>query len=132
MLNETRDQEAAEKFFKKVSGNEHCINPRVVSVDKNAAYPLAFEACGEAEIFDKNTKLRQSKYPNNTIEADHRFTKRRVRHSQWLQLFATAQGTIDGYEAMYMMRKGQIKNVGKKDVVVQVMTPSQSEGLESL
>ena len=120
MLSEKRDHAAAEKFFKKVSGNEHCVNPRVVSVDKNAAYPSAFEACGQAEIFDRNTKLRQSKYLNNVIEADHRFTKRRVRHSQWLQLFATAQATIDGYEAMYMMRKGQIKNVGRKDVVVQI------------
>ena len=120
MLSETRDQEAAEKFFKKASGNGHCVKPRVVSVDKNAAYPSAFKVCVETETFEKNTKLRQSKYLNNVIEADHRFTKRRVRHSQWLQLFATAQATIDGYEAMHMMRKGQIKNVGRKDVIVQI------------
>ena len=120
MLSKTCDQEAAKRFFKKMSGNEHFANPRVVSVDKNAAYPPAFEACQANDVLEKKAKLRQSKYLNNVIEADHRFVKRRVRHSQWLQTFRTAEWTVDGYESIYMMRKGQIKNVGRKNVVVQI------------
>ena len=34
--------------------------------------------------------------------------------------FRTAEWTIDGYESIYMMRKGQTKNVGKKDIRVQI------------
>ena len=120
MLSKHRDQKAATKFFEKISDNTHCVDPRVVSVDKNAAYPPAFEVCQQAEIFGKNTKLRQTKYLNNVIEQDHRFTKRRIKHSQWLQSFATGQATIEGYETMHMIRKGQVKNVGRKDVRVQI------------
>ena len=119
-LSETRDQEAATIFFKKIFGNAHCLQPRVVNVDKIAAYPPAFEACKQSEIFSQNTKLRQTKYLNNTIEQDHRFTKRRVAYSQWLQSFITAKATIAGYETMHMIRKGQVKDVGKEDVIIQI------------
>jgi transposase-like protein len=39
MLNEKRNQEAAEKFFKQLFSNDHCSMPRVMNFDKNAAYP---------------------------------------------------------------------------------------------
>ena len=120
MLSETRDQAAASKFFKKALGNEHCFQPRVINVDKNAAYPPAFAICKQIEIFSEDATLRQIKYLNNTIEQDHRFVKRRIAYSQWLQSFDTAKATISGYETMHMIRKGQVKNVGRKDVVVQI------------
>jgi len=48
---------------------------------------------------------------NNTQKQDHRFTKRRLRQSQWFQSFHTAKCTIAAYEAMHMIRKGQVKNM---------------------
>jgi transposase, IS6 family len=42
MLSPTRDAEAAACFFRKVLGAHHTTDPRVITVDKNAAYPPAF------------------------------------------------------------------------------------------
>ena len=63
--------------------------------------------------------VRQSKYLNNIIEQDHRQIKRYVRHSSWFQSFRTAANTIDAYETMHMMHKGQIYHVTKNDALAQ-------------
>ena len=120
MLSETRDQKAATRFFKKLSSLSHSINPRVINTDKNAAYPPAFEDCKEEKVFCKKVKLKQVKHLNNVIEQDHRFVKRRVKHSLWLQSFRTAKSTIAGYETMHMIRKGQVENVGKNNSIDQI------------
>jgi IS6 family transposase len=73
--------------------------------------------------------LRRQKYLNNIQEQDHRFTKRRVRQSQWFQSFATAKKTIAGYETMHMIRKGQVKNVSANDVCLQVKFINKLFGL---
>jgi transposase-like protein len=41
LLSPTRDAEAAKRFFSKTLGASHTIPPRVITVDKNAAYPKA-------------------------------------------------------------------------------------------
>jgi len=106
MLSAKRDKKAARRFLKKLLSNYP--NPKVMHVDKNPSYPPAFAACQqEGDI--QNTKLRQVKYLNNIQEQDHRFIKRRVRQSQWLRSFFTAKKTIADYEAMHMIRKGQVK-----------------------
>jgi len=119
MLSKERNQEAAEKFFKQVLSNDHCTSPRVMNVDKNAAYPPAFKIIKDNKLIPEETELRQVKYLNNVIEQDHRFSKRRIMYSQWLQTFETAEATISGYESMHMIRKGQVKDVGIKDIVAQ-------------
>ena len=120
LLSETRDQEVAVEFFKRMSSNPHCLEPRVVNVDKNPAYPPAFDACLHAGVFSKNVKLRQTKYLNNRVEQDHRFVKRRIAYCQWLQSFETAKATIAGYEAMRMIRKGQVKKAEHQSASFQV------------
>ena len=119
MLSETRDKSAAEKFFRQTLSNNHCSTPRVISVDKNAAYPPAFEAIQNQRLVPIETELRQIKYLNNIVEQDHRFSKRRIAWSQWFQRFATAEATIAGYESMHMIRKGQIQGIGRKDALSQ-------------
>ncbi len=49
--------------------------PRVITVDKNAAYPKAFKGLKAEEIMPASCELRQSKYLNNLVEQDHRFMK---------------------------------------------------------
>ena len=60
-------------------------------------------------------ELRQSKYLNNLIEQDHRFIKRLVKLGMGFFSFETAWRTLQGYEAMNMFRKGQIRGVEKGD-----------------
>ena len=53
---------------------------------------------------------------NNIIEQDHRFVKKRVVASQGFRSAEGALSTIAGYEAMNIIRKGQIRWLDKDDV----------------
>lgn len=79
MLSAKRDGKAAARFFRKVLGAKHTQTPRVIMVDKNAAYPVAVEELKQDQILKAQTKLRQSKYLNNVLEQDHRNIKRIVK-----------------------------------------------------
>jgi len=92
----------------------------VINVDKNPAYPRAVEQLKEERNLPSRTQLRQCKYLNNLIEQDHRFIKRRVNAGLGFFSFKTAGRTIKGYEAMQMVRKGQIEGVGKGAIQGQV------------
>jgi IS6 family transposase len=59
-------------------------------------------------------------YLNNIIEQDHRAIKRRVNAKQGFRDFHAAQRTIQGYEAMNMIRKGQVRWVRSNDVGSQI------------
>jgi transposase, IS6 family len=63
--------------------------------------------------------LRQSKYLNNLVEQDHRFIKRLVKLGMGFFSSETAWRTLQGYEAMNMLRKGQIESIGKRDSLKQ-------------
>jgi len=52
---------------------------------------------------------------NNLVEQDHRFIKRLVKPGMGFFLFETAWRTLQGYEAMHMIRKGQMQGVKKGD-----------------
>ena len=51
---------------------------------------------------------------------DHRFIKKRIAASLWFRSAEGAIRTIDGYEAMHVIRKGQIRWVPKGDVMGQL------------
>jgi transposase, IS6 family len=115
-----RDARAAKRFFCKMLKTSSHSSPRVINVDKNPAFPPAVEQLKEEGTIPNHTQLRQSKYLNNLIEQDHRFIKRRVNAGLGFFSFKTAGRTIKGYEAMQMVRKGQIEGVAKGDVEGQV------------
>jgi hypothetical protein len=56
---------------------------------------------------------------NNIIEQDHRFIKTRIAASLGFRSAEGAWRTISGYEAMHLIRKGQIRWLSKGDVVGQ-------------
>ena len=56
---------------------------------------------------------------NNIIEQDHRFIKKRINASLGFRSAEGASRTIEGYEAMHAIRKGQICWLSKGDVVGQ-------------
>jgi DDE domain len=67
--------------------------PRVINVDKNAAYPKAIAQLKAAGILPEAVELRQVKDLNNLIEQDHRFIKRRVKPGMGFFSFETAWRT---------------------------------------
>jgi len=96
LLSPTRDAEAATRFFLKalhstadIASQAHSVEeqmaqlataanpatavPRVINVDKNAAYPKAIADLKAAGALPEHVELRQVKYLNNLIEQDHRF-----------------------------------------------------------
>ena len=115
MLSAKRDVSAAKRFFKKMMRAEHRPLPFSISVDKNAAYPEAFSASQEGRIVPKDCKLRRVKYLDNVIEQDHRFVKKKVRASQCFKRFHTAERTLEGIEAVNMLRNGQVKRLAGSD-----------------
>jgi transposase, IS6 family len=129
MLSATRDADAAEQFFRRVLGASHTATPRVITVDQNAAYPPACEALQQEGLLPKTCLLRQCKYLNNVIEQDHRCVKRRVNPGLGFGAFHTAQRTIQGDEAMPMLRKGQLDGLAKRDVLGQNRVINQLFGL---
>jgi transposase-like protein len=94
---------------------EHRGLPFSISVDQNAAYPEAFSTSQVERIIPADCKLRRVKYLNNVIEQDHRFIKKKVRASQCFKRFHTAERTLEGIEAMNMIRKGQVKRLAVTD-----------------
>ncbi len=119
-LSPTRDGKAAKHFFVKTLAASHTAEPRVINVDKNAAYPKAFNELKAERRISESCELRQVKYLNNLIEQDHRFLKRRVKPGLGFVSFETAWRTLQGYEMMNMIRKGQVQGVNKGDIRGQI------------
>ena len=65
------------------------------------------------------SKLRQVQFLNNIVEQDHRRIKRLVRPGLGFKSFTTASRTIAGYEAMAMIRKGQVVHAPANDMGAQ-------------
>ena len=120
LLTAHRDAEAAKRFLRKAMTVAHNQKPRVITVDKNAAYRKAIKELKANKELPKKMKLRQKKYQGNIVEQDHRGIKRLVKPGMGFGSFNTARRTIKGYEIMNMMRKGQIKGVEKGAVIERV------------
>ena len=120
LLTARRDTQAAKRFLSKVLKASETEEPRVINVDKNPSYPPAIELLKESNILPENTELRQVKYLNNMVEQDHRGVKHLINPGMSFGSFNSARRTIKGFEAMNMIRKGQIQDVEKGDVIGQI------------
>jgi len=129
MLSAKRDAKAAKRFLKKALKARHTETPRVINVDKNAAYPAATNDLKTEKTLPEETELRPVKYLNNMIEQDHRRIKRLVKPGLGFGSFNTARRTLKGYKAMAMIRKGQIQNVDQGDVTGQISFIHQIFGI---
>jgi transposase, IS6 family len=129
LLNETRSTRAAKRFFRKVLGRPNRVAQRVITVDQNAAYIGAIRDLKEAGLLPDACERRPVKYLNNIVEQDHRFIKRRVKPGLGFGSYPTAWRTIQGYEAMHMISKGQIEGVEKADSQAQQQFITELFGL---
>ena len=107
-LSKTRDKKAAKRFFKKALRSFHVSKPRVITVDKNPAYPVAIQQLKDEKKMPEGIQIRQIRYLNNIVEQDHRFIKKRVRPMLGFKSFQTATSILSGIEAMHMLKKGQL------------------------
>jgi transposase-like protein len=110
LLTAKRDAAAAAKrFFRKMLRNPANPQPLVINVDKNRAYPAAVEEFKVEGTLRHRCRLHQSKYLNNVVEQDHRVSKKRVWLARGYQSFLTAGRTLQGIEAVHMIRKGRAR-----------------------
>ena len=116
LLSARRDAAAAKRFFRQALAQPHRVNPRTITVDKNPAYPRAAAEMKEEGELWRRSRLRQCKYLNNIVEQDHRRIKRLVRPGLGFGSFRTARRTLAGFEAMAMIRKGQVRNISGGDI----------------
>ena len=82
----------------------------MINTDENAAYGPAIKSAKQTGNLPDDTEHRKVKYLNNRIECDHRRIKRLIKYGLGFHFFKTGYKTIRGYEAMYMIRKGQVRN----------------------
>ena len=91
-----------------------------MNVDTHAASPKAEAFLKAAGMLAASVKLGQVTYLNNLIEQDHRFIKRLVKPGMGFISLESAWRTLQGYEVMHMVRKGQMRGVEKRDILGQV------------
>ena len=119
MLTAKRDTAAAKRFFRKALSSPGNPVPRVINVDKNPAYPAAVERLKAEGALPRRVRLRQCKYLNNVVEQDHRTVKKRVWLAKGYGSFQSAWRTLQGIEAVAMIRKGRVRWLAQGDAVGQ-------------
>ena len=129
-LAEQRDSTAVRHFFRKALAAQHHPRPRVINVDGNPSYPKVVAELRREHRLGQRCRCRTAPYLNNVIEQDHRAVKRRINAKQGFRSLDGAWRTIQGYEAMHMIRKGQVRWLAKGDVIGQVLFIRQILGIK--
>ena len=109
LLTAQRDRKAALRFLCKAI-DQHGM-PTKITIDGSDANAAAIEDYNEEH--DAEVQIRQVKYLNNIVEQDHRAIKRQVRPMLGFKSFWSAAATLAGIELMHMIRKGQMKAMGR-------------------
>jgi transposase, IS6 family len=120
LLSAKRDGETAKRLFRKALSAASHPQPRVINTDLAPIYNSAIAAIKKEGILGRRCRHRPVQYLNNIIEQDHRAIKRRVNAKQGFREFHAARRAIQGYEAINMMRKGQVGWVKGNDVACQI------------
>jgi len=118
-LSAFRSADAARALLAQALADLSHLQPRVINADKAKSYPPAIGESKEEGVLRRRCRHRPVQYLNNILEQDHRVTKKRIRAKQHFRQFSCARRTIQGYEAMHKIRKGQVRWVGKCDVRAQ-------------
>ena len=126
-----RDAVAAKRFFQKALQAPGHPRPRVITVDGNPSYPKVIAELKRERKLGRRCRCRTCPYLNNVVEQDHRGIKRRVNASQGFRSFHGAWRTIQGYEVLHMIRKGQVRWLPKGDVLGQIQFIRETLGLKN-
>src|SRR6266700_7707718 len=120
LLSALRDAEAAKRLFRNALSELSHPQPRVINTDLAPIYGSAIADIKKEGTLRSRCRHRPVQYLNNIVEQDHCAIKRRVNAKQGFREFQAAQRTIQGYEAMHMMRKGHVRWVSGTDVRRQI------------
>jgi transposase-like protein len=104
----------------KALSNPSHPQPRVINTDLAPIYGSAIPDMKKEGTLRSRCRHRPVQCLNNILEQDHRAIKRRVLAKQGFREFRAAGRTIQGYEAMNMIRKGQIRWISGDDVLRQI------------
>ena len=120
LLSALRDAAAAKRLFRKALSHPSHPQPRVINTDLAPIYNSAIADIKKDRALRRRCRHRPVQYLNNILEQDHRAIKRRVKAKQGFREFHAARQIIQGYEAMHMIRKGQVRWVSGSDVRRQI------------
>ena len=120
VLSGWRDAAAAKRLFRKALTDPSHPPPRVINTDQARLYGSVISGVKKEGMLRRRCRHRPVQYVNNIVEQDHRAVKRRVKAKQGFREFQTARRTIQGYEAIHMIRKGQARWVSGSDVRRQI------------
>jgi transposase-like protein len=131
LLTARRDAAAAKRFFQNALLAPGHPRPRVINVDGNPSYPKVVAELKQEGQLGRRCRCRTCPYLNNIVEQDHRAIKRRVNASQGFRSFHGARRTIQGYEVVHMIRKGQMRWLPKGDVLGLILFLNDTLGLNA-
>src|ERR1700688_4447290 len=120
LLSVLRDADTAKRLFHKALSHLSHPQPRVINTDLAPIYRSAIRELKKDGTLRRRCRHRPVQYLHHMLEQDHRAIKRRVNAKQGFRELHAAKRTIQGYEAMNMMRKGQVRWVSGTDVLRQI------------
>jgi transposase, IS6 family len=120
LLSAFRDADAAKRLFRKALGDRSHRQPRGINTDLAPIYSSAIPDSKKEGALRNCCRHRPVQYLNNILEQDHRAIKRRMNAKQGFREFRAAWRTIQGYEAVHMIRKGQVRWVAGDDLLRQI------------
>jgi transposase-like protein len=109
LLSAVRDADAAKRLFRKALSDPAHPQPHVINTDRAPLYGAAIPDLKQEATLRRRCWHRPVQYLNNILEQDHRAIKRRVNAKQGFREFQAACRTLQGYEAINMLRKGQVR-----------------------
>ena len=116
VLSRWRDAATATRLFRKALTDPSHPQPRVINTDQARLYGSAIAGVKKAGILRRRCRHRPVQYLNNIVEQDHRAIQTtRDSEAGPFGAFHAARRTIQGYEAMHMIRKGQARWVSGSD-----------------
>jgi transposase, IS6 family len=108
-LSAVRSADTAKALLSKSLSDRSHPQPRVINTDQAKFYPPAIRESKEEGFLRRRCRHRPVQYLNNILEQDHRAIEKRIRAKQHFQEFSCARRTIQGYETVHKIRKGQVR-----------------------
>jgi len=100
------------RFFEKAM--QHKDAPATITMDKSGANKAAIDELAASRNIP--IVIRQVKYLNNVVEQEHRAVKRVTKPMMGFKSFLSAKNVLAGIELMHMIRKGQLRIAGSKQM----------------
>ena len=117
-----RDAAAAKHLFRKALTDPPHPQPRIINTDPARLYYSAISGVQKEGILRRRCRHRPILYLSNILEQDHQVIKRRVKATQGFRESHAERRTIQGYEAMHMIRKGQARQIQRPHTLVEIAT----------